>query len=456
MFFSRGQSNGNSRLDLSLSLAYDKSFSINSFHQNTIDKIRLDDKYYSEKAPGISYLAYPIAWVFSQFFSKQEFLSSYFLANIFLYLSTVLISSLISALSSLYFFRIIRYFNKVTPREAAIITFAVYLGTGFFPYSTSLFSHQVCASIIVFIIYFLLRFKESRTKLHAISFMLFNFFLPFFEYPTIVVSLMFFIYFVDLLKWKIKKIVQYTPFSFIPLLCLLMHNYFSYGHPLSIGYGKLAGTPFDIGMNEGFFGITFPDPKVFILLLFSFYKGFFIFNPLFFSTLFHLKKENCLDDADFSFTLFAIIFLPLLINSSYFYWQGGNCFGPRHLIIIIAPLSILLHGFFKVRSFSFCFFLLLSYITNLTATAVDVFTPERVPIPFLWNLKAILTNHISINRNGFLTNFYDGNYAFIYPFGETGATNLGAIFGFSGQISLAFIVIIHIFMALLIYRILNR
>src|SRR5215472_182652 len=62
-FYEGGGWNQNSRFDLLRAIIERHTLQIDAYHQNTEDKARLNGHYYSDKAPGVVFLAVPIAEV---------------------------------------------------------------------------------------------------------------------------------------------------------------------------------------------------------------------------------------------------------------------------------------------------------------------------------------------------------------------------------------------------------
>ena len=442
-FFQGGAPNGNTRLDLALSLIFDGDFSIQSFHKNTIDKILLDGKFYSEKAPGVSWLLVILLMPFSLFLSKADILSSDILGNLLLYISTVGVSGLSSSFAAVYLYKIFRILG-MEEKQSSLVSLGAYLGTMALPYSTALFSHQLSANMIVFILYFLIQIKRGKES-YVWKFVLLNSFLPFFELTLVLISLIFFTYFVILRKEHLLSYGQYIPLLLLAPFCLLLHNYCSYGNPFILGYGKLSTTPFSSGMSQGVFGLTLPKVEVMVLLLFSFYRGFFVFNPFCLVGLTKIKESFSLHGRLFSWTLLTVCLTLVMINSSYFYWQGGNCFGPRHLVPMIPVWVILFSpGFFSGKIFVKVLFLI-SYAVSMVGTAIDVYMPERILNPIVFAVVNFMAGNMALNRNNFLTNFYDGNYFFQGRVGEMGADNWGLAMGLEGFWSVTPLLLLHFF-----------
>ncbi len=123
--------------------------------------------------------------------------------------------------------------------------------------------------------------------------------------------------------------IRKTLIAGIPVMAALgifvLLNYLRYGDPLATGYGDQAeGFHFDTSLREGLVG-----------LLFSSGRGLFIYSPIFILTpiaLFRLGRIR-------SVTAWAIVAVSagyILAMAKWQNWEGGWCWGPRH-ICQIAP-----------------------------------------------------------------------------------------------------------------------
>lgn len=445
-YFQGGFSNVNTRLDLALSLLLENTFSIDTFHRNTIDKVLIDSHFYSEKAPGVSYLIYLVLFPLSFFISSEIVLENIEMANFILYLSTVVVSGGSTTIAALFFYKILKLL-KLSEKNASIITLFTFLGSMLLPYSTTLFSHQISANLIIISFYYYLKSRKNFRMIPL--FFLIVSFIPFFEFTLTPVSMILLISF--FIRENLKDYVKYIPIILVPLICILAHNYFSYGSVLSIGYDKLQGSPFETGMSRGFVGLSFPKVDVLIFLLFSFYKGFFIFNPICIYPIFNINGV-LKGDKYLTYPLFIIILILFLINSSYFYWQGGNCFGPRHLVPLIPVWMILFSKSYSKNNGILLFLFLLSFSINFVGTSVDVFLPERILNPIIFVFEKFINGSISLNKNDFVTNFYDGNYTFQGVSVGSGAWNLGERMGLSGLWSIFSLFTVHLISFLILLR----
>ena len=460
-FYQGGFANLNSRFDLTLSLAFEKIFSIDTFHQNTIDKIFYNGHYYSEKAPGTAYLALPIPMIASKFLSTSELIQSPWKSDLLLYLSTLFSVSTLSAAAAVCFRRFLCVLNpKRTLGESIQITLALFTGTLILPYSTILFSHQIAGSLLIMGAYFgYTAAKESHPlplRKAGSAFLLGL--AVFVEYPSalLAIAIAFGLWKTTDKKWDL---ICFLPFAMIPGIALLVHNSLSFGDPWSLGYGKLQGTQFATQMGQGFFGVSLPSFSRAIQLLFGRYRGLFFYSPVLVIALFSVWSSRKQENIQFYYTLLLGCAATLLLNSSYGYWQGGVCFGPRHLVPIIPALALGLayiptHWIKHPVSIAVAF---LSLAINFIGTVTTPFVSEYDTNPMFqsyWQL--IKQGAISANPVSFLSPQSEIGYRwkFLQEF-PNASLNLGELMGLSGWSSLLPLLFFWI-LFLLRVRALNR
>src|SRR6476469_10382950 len=97
-FHQGGFANSNARFDLALSIAMAHRYDIDPLAFNTIDRVRIGDHFYSEKAPGSAYAALPTALVASAVLDLAALKRSPGTAEWLLYLATAASAGLLSAL----------------------------------------------------------------------------------------------------------------------------------------------------------------------------------------------------------------------------------------------------------------------------------------------------------------------------------------------------------------------
>ena len=155
---------------------------------------------------------------------------------------------------------------------------------------------------------------------------------------------------------------------------LLIYNHAIMGD----AFGSLYRyNPYFPNMQEGFYGLMYPDMEVLIKLLFSGRHGLFWFSPLLLTTplalwtLWRYKGSKSL-----VITLTAIAVYYLLWNSSYFYWTGGGSTTPRHLTpmlpFLCLPLAVLWSKSGKIFKVVLLTLYALSFLISLMCVSVSM------------------------------------------------------------------------------------
>jgi hypothetical protein len=443
-FYQAGFSNPNTRYDLSLALAYRGTVRIDDFHGNTIDKVFRDGHYFIEKAPLTSYLAFPAALVTKLLVPFEKLQHSEKIADISLYFATITSVSVISALSAIFFFGILTLVRPESRRsDLLFITFCTYCGTLMFPYSTTLFGHQLAASFLIMGLYFCLRCVRFAQTLDYLLGGLFLGLMVCTEYPTGLIAVAFFGAVTYTNRNRVQTAIGIIAASF-PLILVLIHNYVSFGNVLLFGYSQLQGSPFETGMSSGFFGISFPNLTHLRELLFGPYRGLFIYCPILIPALAGYAKWIKLPKAEFGnlpYVFLLCCISILLVNAGYFFWQGGVCFGPRHLTVTIPLLAIGLA--FLPREILYSPLILcvaaVSILFNLVGTSTTLFLGEELTNPLFENyLGSFFFGHLAINPVSFATQFdqIGERWMHIEQFRSV-SFNLGQVLGLKGLFSLS-------------------
>ena len=95
------------------------------------------------------------------------------------------------------------------------------------------------------------------------------------------------------------------------------------------------------GMNQGFFGLTYPKFAVFAQITFGTARGLFWVAPVLFLAPFGIARLiRAPETRDIGVLATAVIILVLLYNASYVYWDGGFSTGPRHSIPMVGFLAL--------------------------------------------------------------------------------------------------------------------
>lgn len=456
-FYQGGFSNQNSRFDLALAMALEHRSTIDSFAHNTIDKVFVGGHFYLEKAPGATYAAMPLPLVASIFWSTSDVLAVPWRGDLLLYAATVSSVSLLTAAAGVLFRRTVLLVNAdLDGRLATGIALATFGGTLILPYATMLFGHAAAAAWITFGLYGLLRAAREKGDLDpAARRWLYVGWLALgaavlTEYPAIVIAAGVAAAAIASAE-KPRVIARAAPMFFIPLSGILLHNFACFGSPFAFGYGKLQHTAFT-GMSRGIFGIALPSPRAFVQLLLGSYRGLFFYSPVLAMMsacwAFCPRRTRLRMGAP----LLASVLALVLVISGYSYWQGGTCFGPRHLVVGI-PLLALGAAFIPRawgRSIPTIVMVAASTFIALLGTVITPFVAEErtSPLGDVY-LPLLSSGAVSIHPISFLTPVAETNLRYaradLFP---SAAFNLGELIGLRGWwsvVPLAMLWIIAVF-----------
>lgn len=385
--------NQNSRLDLLHALFVHKTFKIDTYHDNTGNKSLRDGSYYSDKAPGVVFLAVP-AFALSKSIlyalnipldSGKGWLASS-------WITTAGSVGLITAIGGAAMFLFLCRF--AAQRFALIATMIIFLGAAPFPYSTMLFSHAAALGLLCIALWAVADASfvsqlgitpnppfeiENSVASHWISrhilaglccgLALAS------EYTTAIAAggIMAF-------ATTLRRAFVLSAAAVPPLLLIPLYNYICFGSPLQFAYHNLALPEFQ-EMNNGFFGISFP-PKLdaIYLILLSPERGLLFWTPFFlmaipgFIRLARISKK-------LSAVAIIVIFFHVVCIGGYFMPSGGATLGPRHLSAIIPfialPAVLGLERYFKMGSILGYASLLLTGLT----TIIDATPPVGIRNP---------------------------------------------------------------------------
>jgi len=172
--------------------------------------------------------------------------------------------------------------------------------------------------------------------------------------------------------------------SVLGLLPLLVYNQLAFGSPFTLGYSAVVGFE---GMQQGFFGITWPKPAVAVELLFGLYRGLLPLSPVLVLVpvgLYVMWREPSTRVA--AGAILFVLCSFLWINASYYYWHGGWSTGPRHLVPML-PLCCLALAFAWPRAFwartVTLVLLAASLVLSLICAVAGMFAPRPISNPLV-------------------------------------------------------------------------
>ncbi|WP_129674413.1 hypothetical protein [Candidatus Chloroploca sp. Khr17] len=439
--------NQNSRLNLVLAVVDDGTVSIDRYVANTGDYALYNGRTYTDKPPGLSFLAIPFYLVLSPVLDHpaiatraqslgdgaamsttlneegsglREDKVHYALVQ---YLMTVIVVALPAAILGALLFLAMRG-SGLSPIPAALTTIAYGLGTAAAPYAGNFYSHQLVATLLFGAFCVAWRpweqAQNTATPPRAgwASGVLCGLLLGWAvisEYPSVLPGAVIGLYALWRQGWRWLPALLLG--GIIPGALLITYDLVAFGTPWPIGYAHSA--LWQDQHQTGFMSLTYPRPESLWGLAFSPFRGLFIRAPWLLLALpgFMLWWRSGRLRAEWWVTMLAVITMYLFYGSSIMWW-GGFAAGPRYIVPLI-PFLALGAGWAVERAFARTTtrvattgLIVLSVILTWTeATSGQLFPPDD-------------------NRNPWL--------AYVVPAWQQGdiARNLGMALGLQGALSL--------------------
>jgi len=384
--------NEESNFALTRAIAEEKRFEIDSFANQTGDRAIFSGHYYSDKDPGLSFLASPVytIWKFAYNFSPENFKSEHtaseeyvtelvsnativtstdrgFFTFSSMILVTVFTSGLFSSLTAVLVYKISGYFlKKQSYRILIALTYGI--GTLAFPYALHFMTHATAVFFVFLSFYLLFKIKSERLK-ESKYFILAGLAAGFgivVDRLVILIAALIAIYSFSLsrrysLGFLIGLILAVLPF--------FLFNYSIFGNPfdlassyidrqiwrtaypssvLSLGFSNeesnvvtmsLLNTDVVKKITEHFHFISTPNPYVMMRLLLYPYRGLLFYSPILLASLiglfFMFKKYR----TETILIILGLILLLLMISMRKTWW-GGYGFGNRYLLPIVPFLML--------------------------------------------------------------------------------------------------------------------
>jgi hypothetical protein len=219
---------------------------------------------------------------------------------------------------------------------------------------------------------------------------------------------------------------------------LLAYNTLAFGSPFHLGYESEQGFH---ELKTGFFGITYPKLDIVAKLLFGWFRGLLPLAPIL--ALAPLGWWFWLRARADRVALFASIAIPLYylwFNSSYFYWEGGWSYGPRHMAPALPFLALALAPLWTSASRIMRFGIGLICIVSVALTLIGVSVTPQPPITYdsplaqLW-WPAFKAGDLSVNHTSFDMSTWNPLLVRDHPEAHQ-AWNLGERAGLQGLTSL--------------------
>ncbi|MGK6319052.1 hypothetical protein [Sphingomonas sp. DT-204] len=386
------------RLFAALSIVEQGDATIDEYQALTIDKARFGDRFYLDKAPGMTLMVLPaVAFADAATGQQAHDLSIQLYDPAFerflrwrLRLAVATSVALLTALAALALFDWGGAIGGSTGAGLfAAIAYA--LGTPIWGWSTTLFGHAPVAALFVIAAWAAWRGSSGArvsTGLALLSGLALGW--------AVVVDYVAVIGGVAIGAWALWRLRPYG-FPIRPIVAALAgglaalavlagYNLFAFHTPFRLGYQGVVGFE---GMQQGLFGLTYPKPGVLFEILVGDRRGLMwvapILVPAVIGCALMLRRRST---RDIGVLALAVAVLTLLYNASYAYWDGGNSTGPRHVVPMIGLLALglaPLWGTAQSRLKALLLAMLAGSIAlNSVIASAEIMSGGREPFP-LWS-----------------------------------------------------------------------
>lgn len=334
--------NVNSRADLASSIVLDHKVTIDRYFHNSSDIACVNGHYYSDKAPGSSWMALPWLTIYSFKFVVEPI-------NIWQgYLLTFFVVSLPSAFLAVLLFRYL-FLSTNNPGAALIATVTFAFGSIAFPYATLFYSHMP-ATIILFLLYLIGNRCSSEPDFAnypacaAFGFLQGALFVTEQQLAPAGAAIgLYFLWNIRSLgvRHVISRLAAAAAAAAIPVCCWLSYNSIIFHRLVDFGYHYECIQEFKRGMTRGIGGFEFPRISTLFDLYFSAGRGLFATTPVFLLAIpgLYIMFRNKSSRSDAAL-ITTIIIITALWSACVYQPEGGASLGPRYLLSMLPFCSV--------------------------------------------------------------------------------------------------------------------
>jgi hypothetical protein len=458
-FYEGGGWNQNSRFDLLRAIVERDTLQIDAYHENTQDKAHFNGHYYSDKAPGLVFLAVPFALAARPVFRaigvdiespRGEVALSHVVTAGAVALPTALAAVCL-------FFLALRF--GASSRGAAFATVVMCLGTPIWAYASLFWAHALVGACLVFAFASALKLRDGSKNPHfwqnrpevghpearaeffwALAVGLTAGWATVTEYPAAAASAILAVLALSQVwprgaaaRWRVVAGVGLGAGACLLVLLWYLHAAFGSFRP---SYSYYDPNSFAFMQTQGYLGLTYPHPDRLLKLLFGCARGLFFASPVMLAAplgVWWLAKDREYRAAGIAVAAIASYYF--LFNASFYWWKAGLSFGPRYAGACIPLLCLGLAVAWARTTPAWRRVLVALAVCSVFVALMVVSTTSMLPMqescpichstwPSFWS------GQVAVNRDSMLAVYEAGSR------GEFGASNLGQMVGLRGLASL--------------------
>jgi hypothetical protein len=338
-FYEGGGWNQNSRFDLLRAIVERGTLQIDAYHENTQDKVPFNEHFYSDKAPGLVFLAVPVALAAKPALraagldlqSPRGVLWLSYLVS----LGAVALPTALAAIC-LYFLGLRVGGSSAGAAFAAVV---MCLGTPLWAWASLFWAHALVGACLVFAFAAALKLRENNSVRTDMAWALAVGFAAGWatvtEYPAGPASALLALLALSqawprgrAARWRVVAGVGVGAVICIAVLLGYLHAVFGAFRP---SYSYYDPNSFSFMKQQGYMGLTYPHPDRLLKLLFGCSRGLLFASPVIVAAPLGLwwlwKGKRCSAAAVVAAAIAAYYFL---FNASFYWWKAGLTFGPRY------------------------------------------------------------------------------------------------------------------------------
>jgi hypothetical protein len=438
-FYEGGGWNQNSRFDLLRAIVEQHTLQIDAYHENTQDKAHFRGHYYSDKAPGLVFLAVPFALAarpalhivgINPDSARGEFWLSY--------LVTAWAVALPTALGGVcFYFLALRFGGSAMGAAFGVIVLS--LGTPVWAYASLFWAHALVGACLLFAFAAAVKIGDSeRDFVWALAVGLAAGWATVTEYPAAPASAILALLALSqawprglATRWRVAAGVGIGAAVCVVVLMSYLHAAFGGFRP---SYSYYDPNSFSFMQQQGYMGLTYPHPDRLLKLLFGCARGLFFASPVLLSApvgLWWLWKQKRFSAP--ALAAAAIVTYYFLFNASFYWWKAGLTFGPRYAGAAIPLLCVGLAACWDRASIGWRRVMVGLALVSICLSLMVVSTTSQLAMqdscPIMHSTwPAFWSGQMALNRDSMLTAAEAA--------GRYGAFNLGQLMGLHGLATL--------------------